>query len=554
MKAVVQRKCGCGGSCGPCGENRKKVQRRALGPASSEIPQSVESTLHAPGQPLDGNSRGAMESHFGRDFSGVRVHTDAHAAAPANAIDAAAYTSGSHIVFAANRFEPSTPAGHRLLAHELAHVVQQKSGTSLREGIAPADDPHEHEADRMAEGAPAQPEGGRALDSSLASRMGRVFSRNFSRVRVHTDAAASSRATRLNARAFTIGNDITFAHGHYNPGTLVGDALVAHELAHVAQQDGARGPLAKKEPGAPGGPLERDADTSAVHAMLALVPALRTFARGVRRNAMPQLRSGLQLQRCLLTGCGEEEQKKKVEDPNACQLMKPENCPTYESWIATIPISLVRDDNTLADQMPAEVKALITTPTSTNGGLPDCADTSMILRHYYLKAHGKSTSFLVGRNRKTASTFTLGKKASDAQVRECMIGAGTQSFQEDRTGFALVDFYKTKGKPTTNLKQLLTQGLKPGDMFIKKRVGGPGGFEGHAQTVREVTLPTETTEGRIVFVQGNMHGGLGGGQLQQRVKTFKELTGREDGDADIVPDTTNYEVFFGAGPWKGPSE
>lgn len=551
MKAVVQRKCGCGGSCGPCGDkDRKKVQRRALGPTSNEIPRSVESTLHSSGHPLEGHTRGAMESHFGRDFSGVRVHTDAQAAASANAIDAAAYTSGSHVVFGANRFEPSTPAGHRLLAHELAHVVQQKNGASLREGIAPADDPHEHEADRMAEDASARSQEGRPLDSSLASRMGRVFSRNFSHVRVHTNPAASSRATQLSARAFTIGNDITFAHGQYNPGTLVGDALVAHELAHVAQQDGARGPLARKEPGVPGGPLERDADTSAVHAMLALVPALRTFARGVRRNAMPQLRSGLQLQRCLIAGCNVEEEKKKVEDPNACGLAKPENCPTYEEWISTIPIDAVRDAN-LTGQMPAEVKGLITSPTSSQGGLPDCADTSMILRHYYLKAHGKSMSFLVGPRRKGATTFKLGKNATDNDVRACMIGAGTQSFQEDRKDFALVDFYKTKGKHTTNLKQLVAQGLKPGDMFIRKYIGTDTGYTGHAQTIRQVTPPTASTEGQVVFVQGNMHGG-GVGELQQRTLTFKELTGREDGDADIL--VRSEEIFWGAGPWKGPTE
>ena len=66
-----------------------------------------------------------MESHFGRDFSAVRVHTDATAQRSAADIDAEAYTSGRDIVFGAGRYAPETTAGRRLLAHELTHVVQQ---------------------------------------------------------------------------------------------------------------------------------------------------------------------------------------------------------------------------------------------------------------------------------------------------------------------------------------------------------------------------------------------------------------------------------------------
>lgn len=67
-----------------------------------------------------------MEPHFGHDFSGVRVHTDAAAAESARAVNALAYTVGQHIVFDAGKYAPETGAGRRLLAHELTHAVQQR--------------------------------------------------------------------------------------------------------------------------------------------------------------------------------------------------------------------------------------------------------------------------------------------------------------------------------------------------------------------------------------------------------------------------------------------
>jgi hypothetical protein len=70
-----------------------------------------------------------MESRLGFDLAAVRVHAGGPAAAEAAAVGARAYTLGSHIVFGAGRYQPELPEGRRLLAHELAHVVQQASGT-----------------------------------------------------------------------------------------------------------------------------------------------------------------------------------------------------------------------------------------------------------------------------------------------------------------------------------------------------------------------------------------------------------------------------------------
>jgi Domain of unknown function (DUF4157) len=71
-----------------------------------------------------------MEAHFGHDFSQVRVHTDAPAARTAQALGARAYTYGRELVFAPGAYDPQSSAGQRLLAHELAHTVQQAQGRS----------------------------------------------------------------------------------------------------------------------------------------------------------------------------------------------------------------------------------------------------------------------------------------------------------------------------------------------------------------------------------------------------------------------------------------
>jgi hypothetical protein len=80
------------------------------------------------GTPLDEGTRTTMESRFGQDFSDVRVHTDAQASASAEAVGANAYTVGNEMVFRSGHFDASSPTGQRTLAHELSHVVQQRSG------------------------------------------------------------------------------------------------------------------------------------------------------------------------------------------------------------------------------------------------------------------------------------------------------------------------------------------------------------------------------------------------------------------------------------------
>ena len=118
----------------------------------SAAPPVVHDVLASSGRPLDSHARAFMEARLGHDFSRVRVHTDARASESAYSVDALAYTVGQNIVFRANRFAPSTPAGNALLAHELAHVVQQTGrGSTGQEILAPCADTniYESEADRI---------------------------------------------------------------------------------------------------------------------------------------------------------------------------------------------------------------------------------------------------------------------------------------------------------------------------------------------------------------------------------------------------------------------
>lgn len=181
-RPTLQRKCACGGTPGPTGEcaacRRKRLQRSGKlqakltvgapddryereadriadrvvrgaeateplmisrliqraggGGGQTEAPPIVHATLAAPGRLLDAGTLRLMESRFGYDFSTVRVHTGARAADSAQAVQARAYTVGRDVVFGAGEYQPATTAGQRLLAHELAHVVQQRSTHASR--------------------------------------------------------------------------------------------------------------------------------------------------------------------------------------------------------------------------------------------------------------------------------------------------------------------------------------------------------------------------------------------------------------------------------------
>ncbi len=166
--AQTGRRCSCGGMPGPTGEcaacraKRLARERAAAGrngvrvskPGDRderEATRVADTVMHAPeptqatrlaggsvgtgGTPLPRSTRRFFEPRLGHDLSGVRVHADGPAAASARALGARAFTTGANIVFGKAEYAPATRAGQRLLAHELAHVVQQRERPALRSTI-----------------------------------------------------------------------------------------------------------------------------------------------------------------------------------------------------------------------------------------------------------------------------------------------------------------------------------------------------------------------------------------------------------------------------------
>jgi hypothetical protein len=125
---------------------------------------------------------------------------------------------------------------------------------------------------------------GRPLDGSTAARMGAAYGHSFSHVRIHDGGGALSSVTSEPAIAATVGADVAFAPGYYRPGTAMGDALIAHELAHVEQQ--------RTGGDVPGAAHEADAHEATVGAVAHLAGV-----RGEPR-ARPSRGSAIAPQRC----------------------------------------------------------------------------------------------------------------------------------------------------------------------------------------------------------------------------------------------------------------
>jgi hypothetical protein len=156
---ILRRGCACGGTPGSAGEceqcrrKRLELRRSASAAAPAVAPPIVHEVLRSPGAPLDGSVRAQMEPRFRHSFADVRVHADGRAAESARAVGAHAYAVGPHVVFGAGRYAPGSAEGKQLIAHELAHVVQQRGTASMLQPkveIGAANDPAEREADAAA--------------------------------------------------------------------------------------------------------------------------------------------------------------------------------------------------------------------------------------------------------------------------------------------------------------------------------------------------------------------------------------------------------------------
>lgn len=118
------------------------------GQISRELSSRIESKRGS-GSTLDAGTRSSMESAFGERFDDVRIHTDDESDRLNRSVSAKAFTTGSDIFFSRG----ASPSDGQLMAHELAHVVQQRDSSPSSGGpmtVGAADDVHEHSADAAA--------------------------------------------------------------------------------------------------------------------------------------------------------------------------------------------------------------------------------------------------------------------------------------------------------------------------------------------------------------------------------------------------------------------
>jgi Domain of unknown function (DUF4157) len=271
---------------------------------------------------------------------------------------------------------------------------------------------------------------GQALDSRVQSQMSSAFGHDFSKVRVHADSKSSLLSAQLNARAFTIGDDIAFASGEYRPGTLIGDALIAHELAHVVQQSGGKESTAKKTNDAglnDDSSLEQDADRSAVGAVLSTWTTVKGGLGQLGANALPRLKSGLRLQRC---SCHQGQTPVKTPKMPAAPAATPAK--------PTPPVdpenSVFFEDPAL--QVPEETsRTLDFRQRETQGG---GLTTTAQQRHQVIvdqpKDYSKINGLLVVRFAHPASEFPEGKESSNLkQAKRAVLDALAHLFRDIST-------------------------------------------------------------------------------------------------------------------------
>jgi len=246
--------------------------------------------------------------------------------------------------------------------------------------------------------------------------------------------------------------------------------------------------------------------------------------------------------------------------PAAASAMDPKGYDSYEDWLQSLPSGAV--DYTSVD-VTGDVR-------KTEPGLADlvtdlradCADVTILLRHYYLAAHGKTEPIPVydPKAESKRTKYMIGAGVTRAALRRAVIDIGTIHFQEKGKGpLAFVNYFGGS-RPFKNLAKIITAGLEPGDLLVWKKIAGvEGDFSGHVQTVQRVNAPHllpagfsgPQTGGSIEVLQGTMETGRGGfGQIQSKVLTFQLLTGKDDGDGDITYTPAGEEDFYGAGKWR----
>ncbi|VVB73070.1 Uncharacterised protein [uncultured archaeon] len=174
-------------SCFNCTDRKRLLKNHSTATGKIDaIPPAVHDVLREPGQALDIDTKSFLKSRLHHNISKMPIRSSKVSA-----------NSGWDISEPGDKFEQE--------ADRIARDMMQN--------------PHRHEA------------------NAVNDQKDKGF--EFSKIRIHTGSKAAESARALNAEAYTVGSDVVFGHGKYSPGTYDGRELIAHELVHVIQQDGA---------------------------------------------------------------------------------------------------------------------------------------------------------------------------------------------------------------------------------------------------------------------------------------------------------------------------
>jgi hypothetical protein len=355
---------------------------------------------------------------------------------------------------------------------------------------------------------------------------------DFGDVRVHSDARAGDSARAVSALAYTVGRDVVFAPGRYSPTTSTGLELLAHELTHVVQQSADTGVASDVVVAPTGTSHEREADSFAGRLSAPSVMPSRTRAV-LQRQPSAALRDQL----CYRPGAA------PAHGAGECDTREPENCVSYEQWIATFgrlrtikardtvpggpevphlmlgerpatrPVdvapggSVAKEDRPPAVIGPQTADRFIDHPTDTwvQTCLPptlhataymlptDCADVAVILRHVWLAAHGRTEAY---------GQWVVGARiVRDQQRRLGRISGQIFSGNAIRT---INPYSDASGKPLRTFAALQNL-LHPGDVMVwehherdpLERSGGD------VETIRRIERRPDGRITRIELIQGN---------------------------------------------------
>ena len=232
--------------------------------------------------------------------------------------------------------------------------------------------------------------------------------------------------------------------------------------------------------------------------------------------------------------------------------MDPRNFTDFGSWLGALP-SNAKDEHAVNEtgevrrQLPALADLVVDLKA-------DCADVTILLKHFYYEAHGKTIKIPARspNDRKKRISYEIGSGVTRQKLRMALVNLGTVHFQDMRKADRIIDYYGG-ANPIKNLKKILAAGLTPGDVLVwKKSAGVRGNFSGHIQTIQHVsiTLSDDGPTYEIEVLQGTMESGKAVGEIQTKLLTSALLTTKASGDGPIVYRPGNEEDFYGAGKWK----